>query len=215
MSLLQQLYQQSANPITQMVAPCKYASKDKYPTNEEIGDKYSDMINTYLATPHNLPALLDSFGFTRSAVFSLKDNEITALGVSDGYYMPQTYDYVTMDPDTKETQTKNINDKNQITQEWTTANRELQPFYYAQRKFNYVKGSIEGKSIAAMGTIKLKTEDVKICLVGKKFDNFVVIAEMPVCKMKTYHEENAPMYDKLNPVLSRFLKITDQMVDWE
>jgi len=214
MSLLQQLYQQSTNPITEMVAPNKYKDKAGYPTNESIGEQYSDTINQYLATPQNLPALFDSFGFTRCAVFKVSGAELTAVGVSDGYYMPQKYDYVTTDPDTKETQTKNINDKEQISQDWTTANRQLQPFYYAQRKFTFVKGSSEGTTLAAMGTIKLKEEDVKICLVGKKFDNYVVIAEMPICKMKTYHGENAPLYDKLNPVLSRFLKICDQMEDW-
>jgi len=214
MSLLQVLYQQSTNPITEMVAPNKYADKNGYPTNKDIGDKYSDMINNYLPAPQNLPALFDSFGFTRCAVFSLTDGKLAAVGVSDGYYMPQEYDYVTKDPDSNETQTKSIKDMEEVGQDWTTANKNLQPFYYAQRKFTFVKGSVDGATIAAMGTIKLKTEDVKICLVGKKFDNYVIIAEMPICNMKTYHADNVALYDKLNPVLSRFLKITDQMEDW-
>lgn len=197
-----------------MVAPNKYAKKADYPTNEDIGGKYADTINKYLEAPQNLPALFDSFGFTRCAIFKKAGDVLTVVGVSDGYYMPQNYDFETKDDSTGEVQKTPVKDMEQVSQAWTATNGKLRPFFYAQRKFTFVKPSAEGDTLAAMGTVKLPDEDVKICICGRKFDEYIIVAEMPICKMTTYHGGNENLYDKLNPVLSRFLKITDQMEDW-
>lgn len=212
MAALQNLYAASGKQITEMLPPCRYSKKKDYPAVPDEIEHYKDNIMqpAYL---QNVPTIFNMYGFTRCIV--LKGGN--AVGVSDGYYMPQAYDYVTSDPDLGDSIVK-INDNDQIKGPWAGGAKGTTKFYYAQRKFGFVTvPQDDGTVLAAQGNVKVDGNSYKICICAKKFDeDITVLAEMPLANIPIYVAPEltaqnlgagAPMFEKLNPVLSRFIKL--------
>jgi len=206
MAALQNLYAASGKQITDMLPPCRYNTKKEYVDIPEEIEPFKE----HLLEPgylQNVPVQFAKYGFTRCII--LKGG--AAVGVSDGYYMPQAYDFVTSDPDLGQSVEK-INDNSQIAGPWVTG--KTRKFFYAQRKFNFCTVPDEdGYILAAQSTTKVDGKAYKICLCAKKFDeDITVLAEMPLSAIDVYKDPNLakpgiPLFDKLNPVLNRFIKL--------
>ena len=208
MAALQNLYAASGKQITDMLPPCRYKTKKDYPEVPDEIEAYKDNI-TNPQVLQNVPVMFGHYGFTRCIVLK----NMQAVGVSDGYYMPQAYDFVTSDPDFGETKEK-VNDQEQIKGPWVSG--KTRKFFYAQRKFTFCTvPQDDGTVLAAQGTTVVDGKGYKVCLVAKKFDEgLTVLAEMPLSAIDIYSDPNlgangpgVPLFDKLNPVLSRFVKL--------